>query len=267
MQKRLVFEGVLLILIFGSVWGIFTIFPIWPQKTVSVLSVEKEEKLGKLLLKATLADPDFREVENDTIAAALDMIKERLTGSLDSSRYTYNIVLVDNDMANAFALPGGYLLITTGLLTNMNSPEECAAVIAHEIGHIEKRHTIGKLLTNFTAAILFTDNTLASEAAEMLTTSAYSRRQEEAADRFGLSLLEKSKINPHIMGTAFRHLKEVSGAYDIKAEIIQSHPDIDSRIRNAYDYPVIDGFTAKALAIDWESVKRQVHSSEISISH
>ena len=258
MHKRLIFEGVLLILIFGSVWGIFTLFPIRPQKTSSVFSVEKEEKLGNLLLKATLADPDFREADNDTLSAAIDIIKERLTGSLEGSRYTYSIVLVNNDMANAFALPGGYLLITTGLMAIMNSPEECAAVVAHEIGHIEKKHTIGKLLANFTAAILITDNSLASEAAEMLTTSAYSRRQEEAADRFGLSLLEKSKINPHIMGTAFRHLKEAPGSYDLKAEIIQSHPNIDSRIRNAYDYPVIESFAEEDLRIDWESVKRQV---------
>jgi predicted Zn-dependent protease len=258
MQKKLFFEGVLLILIFGSVWGVFSLLPIWNQKSPSGLSVEKEEKLGKIILNATLANPEFCEIKNDTVMAALDSIKNRLTGALVSNRYNYQIILVHNDMPNAFALPGGYLLITDRLITAMNSPEECAAVIAHEIGHIEKKHTLSKLLANFTASILFGDKALASEAAELLATSAYSRKQEEEADRFGLNLLEKSKINPHFMGSAFRRLKDDSGSYDSKMEIFLSHPDIDSRIREAYDYRVNKGFIEKAFKMDWSSVRNQL---------
>jgi predicted Zn-dependent protease len=255
MQKKLIFEATLLILIFGSIWGIFTVLPIWPQKSFSGISVEKEEKLGKLLLNTTLAGSDFEEVRNDTVTAALDSISLRLTAALDDSRYTYRIIVVKSSMANAFALPGGYVVITDKLIGMTESPEECAAVLAHEIGHIQKRHTLSKLLANFTASLIFGDNELAAEAAELLATSAYSRRQEETADQFGLNLLEKSGINPHIMGTAFRHLKEESDYSGGKMEIIMSHPDMDSRIKNAYDYRVNKDFTENKFTINWNTLK------------
>ncbi|HEX2394170.1 MAG TPA: M48 family metallopeptidase [Bacteroidales bacterium] len=258
MQKKLIFQGILLIFIFGSIWGIFALIPIWPEKKPSMLSVEKEEKLGNLLLKATLADPGIREIENDSITNALDSIEKRLTTALENSQYNYRIIVVRSEMANAFALPGGYVLITDRLISLMESPGECAAVLAHEIGHIEKRHTLSKLLANFTAAVIFGDNALATEAAELLATSAYSRRQEETADRFGLNLLEKSGINPHLMGTAFRHLKEESEYFDIKMEIIMSHPDIDKRIKEAYDYKVASDFNEVAFDINWKSVKNSL---------
>jgi|WetSurSiteA1Bulk_404760.scaffolds.fasta_scaffold11033_2 beta-barrel assembly-enhancing protease len=257
-KKKLLWEGIVLLLIFGSIWGIFTMFPIGPRKAIFRLSVEKEEKLGELLLKATLSNPEFRRIENDTVLKALDIITKRLCSALDSNRYSYQTVLVENGIANAFALPGGYIVVTTGLIGLMKSPEECAAVLAHEIGHIEQRHTLSKLLANFTASILFSDEALASEAAELLTTSAFSRRQEEEADRFGLRLLEKSRINPHIMGTAFRHLKEESGAYNPQMEIVMSHPDLDSRIKSAYQYTLEKNFSEEKIDINWDAVKDQI---------
>jgi predicted Zn-dependent protease len=266
-NKRLLFEGALLILIFGSLWGIFTIFPVGPKKSSLRFSIEKEEKLGRLLLKATLANPEFHRVENDTVLTALAEITKRLTGALDSNRYHYSMVLVDNDIPNAFALPGGNILVTTQLVAIMESPEECAAVLAHEMGHIEERHTISKLLTNFTAAILFSDEALVAEAAEVLATSAFSRSQEEEADRFCLEMLEKSGINPHILGRALRHLKEESGFGNLKIEIIMSHPDIDSRIKAAYNYPLKKDFSEEKFSIRWDDVRKSVHSSEISINH
>jgi beta-barrel assembly-enhancing protease len=266
-NKRLLFEGILLFLIFGSLWGIFTLFPIGPEKAALRLPADKEEKLGRILLKATLANPEFPKAGNDTVLTALEEITDRLTAALDTNRYHYTIVLVNNETANAFALPGGNILVTTRLVALMESPEECAAVIAHEIGHIEKRHTISKLLTNFTAAILFSDEALVSEAAEVLATSAFSRTQEDEADRFCLELLEKCRINPHIMGRALRHLQEEAGDADLEMEIIMSHPDIDSRIKRAYAYPLKRDFSAEKLNIPWEDVRKSLHSSEISISH
>jgi predicted Zn-dependent protease len=258
MQKRIIFEGTLLLLIFGAVWGILTIFPIWPQKIVPALTVEKEEKIGNLILKATLTDPAFGESGNDTVIMALETIKNRLLESVQNSDYNYNIKLVSSDIANAFALPGGNILVTDKLVFLMSTPGECAAVLAHEIGHIEKKHTLSKLLTNFTASVLLGDKTLAAEAAQMLATSAYSRRQEESADDFALDLLEKSGINPHIMGTTLRHLKDESGDFSHRMEIIMSHPDMDSRIQKAYEYKVREGFSEKNLEIDWEAVHNSI---------
>lgn len=256
-HRKLLLEGLSLLLIFGSIWGLFIIFPVGPDQVAFRLSQEKEEKLGRLLLKATLADPAYRQVTNDTALAALDKILARLTGGLDTSSYRYSLVLVDQEMANAFALPGGPIVATNGLIVQMRSAEECAAVIAHEMGHIEHRHTLSKLMTHFTAALLLSDEALAGEAAELLTTSAFSRRQEKEADAFGLELLERTGIHPRMLGTALRHLREDYDPVYLKMEILLSHPDIDSRIRLAYQYPVRNDFREEKIGIDWEAIRNQ----------
>jgi predicted Zn-dependent protease len=258
LKKKLWLEGLVLVAIFGSLWGIFSIFTIGPKKPLWQISAEKETKLGYLLVKATLANPEFGEVDLDSVKLTLQVILDRLTQGPDTSQYTYQYLVVENDMANAFALPGGYLIVTTGLIAALQSPEEFAAVLAHEIGHIELRHTMAKLLANFTSAVLFSDEVLVTEAADMLATSAFSRRQEEKADTYALNLLTRCHINPHTMGTAFRHLKEEHSGYNPKMEIIMSHPDIDSRIRAAYCFPLPADFRQEKLGIQWSQIQNQV---------
>ena len=247
MRKKLIIEGLLLILIFGAVWVVFAIFPILPHKSVFQISKENETKLGDLLTRNILRTREFDRVNNDTIADALDQVTKRLLPVLESSEYQYKITVFNNDMANAFALPGGNILVSTGLISLTGSPEEMAAVLAHEMGHIEKRHTLSLLLKNFTLTLLFSDEALLSEAGSLLLSSAFDRKHEEEADRFGLQLLEKAHINPRFMGTVFRHLKEESGAYNPDMEILMSHPDIDSRIKAAYEYKVAGDFIEKPL--------------------
>jgi len=258
MRKKLFLEGLVLILIFGAVWVVFAVFPILPHKSVFQISKENETKLGDLLTRNILRTPEFNRVSNDTIAGAMDQVTKRLLSALDSSEYKYKITVFNNDMANAFALPGGNILVSTGLISLTVSAEEMAAVMAHEMGHIEKRHTLSLLLKNFTLTVLFSDDALVSEATSMLLSTAFDRKHEEEADRFGLQLLEKACVNPRFMGTVFRHLKEESGAYNPDMEILMSHPDMDSRIKAAYDYKVAGGFKEEPIRCNWEAARQHV---------
>jgi predicted Zn-dependent protease len=99
---------------------------------------------------------------------------------------------------------------------------------------------------------------LLTEASQLLISSAFDRRQEEKADLFGLELLEKSDIDPRNMGTVFRHLQEANESYNPRMEIIMSHPDMDSRIRMAYDYQPGKNFHTREIPVDWKAVQQQV---------
>jgi predicted Zn-dependent protease len=266
MQRRIVFEATLLILVFASLWAILARLPLFPESRYFGLSHEKEEQLGDLLLKSLLAAPGTSEIRSDTVDAAMEVISKRLSGALEDSPYHFQIHVIDEEMANGFAIPGGHIMITSGLFSVTESPAEMAAVIAHEMGHIEERHTLSRLVKNFTVALLFSDELLISEASSLLVSSAFDRKQEEEADVFALTLLEQAHLDPRVLGTAFRHIREESGAYNPRFEIIMSHPDMDSRIKKAYDYEVKEGFSEVPLDVDWEIIRRIVKKDQEAVN-
>lgn len=260
MQRRIIFEATLLVLVFASLWAILARIPLFPESRYFGLSLDKEEQLGDLMLKSVLATTGTTEIRSDTVDACMKVITERLSGALNNGDYDYQVHVLDDDMANAFALPGGHILVTSGLFAITESPAEMAAVMAHEMAHVEERHTLSRLLKNFTVVLLFSDDLLISEASSLLVSTAFDRKQEEEADAFALSLLEQADIDPRILGTTFRHIREKSGAYNPRFEIIMSHPDMDSRIKKAYDYDVKEGFSEIPLEVDWEKVRNHINA-------
>jgi predicted Zn-dependent protease len=268
MSRKIIFEAIGLLLVFASIWGIFTLFPIFPDRTAFTISVPAEEKLGKLMLESILSDPEFRQVTMEPLDSAILIITRRLEKAVGLTNYDFTVKVVDNPNANAFALPGGSLLVTTSLIELCESPEELAAVLAHEIAHIEKRHVTTKLIKEFTLSLMLSDNAVLSEATRTMISTAFNRRQEEEADRLSLKLLESSEINPRILGTFFRRLKEEEGAYNPKYTILMSHPHINSRIKAAFEYKPEEDFREVKFEMDWERIKnrlKRMHPKDVTL--
>lgn len=255
MVRKIVFEAVVLVLAFAAIWGIFTLFPIFPDRTAFKVSVQAEEKLGKLMLENILSDPEFRQVTNEPLDSAIRVITTRLEKAVGLTNYDFTLRVVDNSEANAIALPGGWVLVTSSLIALCESPEELAAVLAHEIAHIEKRHVISKVIKEFTLALMLSDKAVLSEATRTLVSTAFDRRQEEEADMLSLQWLESSGINPRILGTFFRRLREEEGTYNPKLAILMSHPHINSRIKAAFEYKTKEEYREVKFKMDWERIK------------
>lgn len=105
----------------------------------------------------------------------------------------------------------GEVYINRGLISFCDSPEQLAAVLAHEIGHVEKRHTISKLIKEFGIGLLFTiisggDPFLLTDLFHTTVSTAFDRSYEKEADQFALNLLEEAKISPTAMASFFRKL-------------------------------------------------------------
>jgi len=118
--------------------GNIYLFPIFPDKTAFAISVQAEEMLGKRMLESILSDPEFRQVTTEPLDSAILEITKRLEKAVGLTDYDFSVKVVDNPNANAFALPGGSVLVTSSLIELCESPEELAAVLAHEIAHIQK---------------------------------------------------------------------------------------------------------------------------------
>lgn len=258
MQRSILRDLLILLGVFGLIWLVFSLFT-YPEDP-TLLSVEKELKLGEGYLDLVLLNPTFGEFENPLIDSAVNVIGDRLIGGLEDSEYTYNFVVFESEMINAFTVPGGNILISTGLIRFCDTPEELASVMAHEMGHVEKRHVIVRLVKELGIEILSSgDPYVIGEVTRLLTSTSFDRKQEEEADLFASGLLEMSFIEPRILATFFRKLEEETGNELMEHfEIISTHPNLRSRIRGALSYTPEEAFEEEALELDWAKIKREL---------
>jgi len=258
MQRSILRDLVILLGIFGLIWLAASLFryPEDPQ----VLSVDREEKLGEAYLEVILLNPLFREFKHPGVDSAIEVIGDRLLDGMGTSEYQYQFVVFENEMINAFTLPGGIILISTGLIDFCGSPEELAAVVAHEMGHVEERHVVSRLVKELGIDILTSGDTyVLGEVTGLLTSTSFDRKQEEEADFFSSQLLEKSGIEPRTLATFFRRLEEeVDNDLFQHFEIVSTHPNFRSRIREALSYVPGEDFIERPLDLDWDQLRSEL---------
>jgi predicted Zn-dependent protease len=255
MQRRILRDLLVLLGVFGFIWLVFSLFS-YP-KDPQLLSIQKEEKLGEAYVDLILLNPLFGEFENGQVDSAIRTIGDRLVEGLQDTEYTYRFEVFDSKMINAFTVPGGNILISTGLIGFCDTAEELAAVIAHEMGHVEERHVVSRLLKELGIEILSSgDPYVIGEVTSLLTSTSFDRKQEEAADLFAAKLLEASCIEPRTLASLFRKLEdEMDNELMNQFEIISTHPNFRSRIREALLYLPDAEFEAKPFDLDWEEIK------------
>lgn len=255
MQKSILRDLLVLLGVFGLIWLVFSLLS-YPEEP-HLLSIQKEEKLGEAYLDMILKNPNFGKFENKRVDSAVNVIGNRLLDGMKGTEYSYRFVVFDNEMINAFTIPGGNILISTGLIGFCDTPEELASVIAHEMGHVEKRHVVTRLIKELGIEILTSgDQYVIGEVTGLLTSTSFDRKQEEEADLFASRLLEKSAIEPRTLATLFRKLEqETDNELMDHFEIISTHPNFSSRIREALSYKPGDDFEAVPVDLDWESIK------------
>lgn len=154
---------------------------------------------------------------NEDGLAALGRLVERLGADLED-RPTVHAVVVNFRMVNAFALPGGIMVFTRGLLDQAGSPEEIAGIAAHELGHLAHDHSTRALYRSFAVALLIgvlfgdlTGGTLAGGLAEWLVNTGYSREAERDADAFALERLNAAGIGTQGLADFFVRLEKKHG--------------------------------------------------------
>ena len=144
------------------------------------------------------------------------------------SRYTYEFHVVEDATLNAFALPGGIVVVHTGLIAATRRPEELAGVLAHEVQHVELRHGTSAIVKDLGWRVLWTwftgdwGGTLAGQAAAQLGSLKFSRDAESAADNAGFDTLVRAGIDPSGMPDFFAIMAKQAG--DAPAAFLSTHP-------------------------------------------
>ncbi len=270
MKKSILFDLLKLITLFGLIWAGFTFIPLFSiDKDDFSLSVEKEEKLGRILVDAITSDKKNKILHNPAIDSAIFVITKRLTDSIGLTDYEYHIKVIDSPVINAFTLPGGNIFIYSGLIKFSENPEEVAAVLAHEIGHAEERHVVQKLVKELGITVLFSaiggnQGMVLKEIGRTAASTVFDREQEKDADNYAFKLLDKSGINPKALATFFRRLNSEVSEYNENMEILMTHPNNNSRIKASLEYKTSKKFKDKTFGLNWDKVKTSLNAGEDS---
>ena len=166
---------------------------------------------------------------------ALETLVRRLAPR--DSPYEFRVRVVNLEMNNAFALPGGRILLTEGLLRFAESPDEVAGVLAHEMGHVIHRHATAAMIEGLGLAVLF--GVLLGDfgagavgwAGEYLVGASFRREAEAEADGSALDLLARAGLRSRGLADFFERLERESGGTPAYLHLLSTHPSNESRRR------------------------------------
>jgi beta-barrel assembly-enhancing protease len=225
------------------------------------LSPANERKLGESIMREVVSDPAYLPDPDTT--EYLNKLGYQLVAASNARHMDFTFFCVKDPMINAFALPGGFVGVHSGLVLLAQTESELAAVIGHEIGHIEQRHiarmlakqkestalAIGALLLALLAARSGSSSAgdltqaaiLGGQAAAIQQQLNFSRDAEREADRVGFQTLQGAGFDVTAMATFFGRMQQSSRIYESAAPAyLRTHPldteriaDIQTRVREA----------------------------------
>lgn len=217
----------------------------WPEFTL--VSEEQESKLGAEEAKKVEAQMGL--LDSEPVVPYLKQVGARLAEQSPRQGVAYQFHLVDMEEPNAFALPGGYVYVTRGLLALTNAEDELAGVVGHEIGHVAARHSVQSISKRGPFAIVFglvsgitglvspmVGNIVGGvgDLTQGLIFSPYSRGQENQADEVGQEIAAKAGWDPAALSTFLSNLErevQLSQGKPRKPSFFDSHPPTPERVR------------------------------------
>jgi len=219
--------------------------PRFASVIAALIPVSWEEGLGRATLDRFLflfsGGSSKEEILCETAdgRAALDRLTARLADTIDTP-YRFTISVADIDMVNAFALPGGYIVLFRGLLEQAESFDEVAGVLAHEMGHVTAHHAAEATIRQLGYDMLFeavsggsSGLDAAARIGEMLVTMSFSREAEEQADKTALAVLADAGIRSDGMARLFERLAKEHPKNEGILGYLSTHPASEDRARMA----------------------------------
>ncbi len=212
------------------------------------------------LFGSWLPDDIVRVEDDDPRLVELDALLDRLSRHWPDTDYEFRIQINESRELNALAFPGGLIVVTSGLLDKVESENELAFIIGHELGHFRNRDHIRGLGRGLAIGILITaisgnDGGGAQLGATIadLTLRDFSRRQERDADDFGLFIVQQEYGH---VAEAWRFFERIEEEYGDTREVLtflSTHPAPDNRAERLVDLAAENGWpvTGEVTEIDW----------------
>jgi len=212
------------------------------------LSLATEKRIGQQIMHEIRArDPSY--LDDPEIESYLNQLGGRLAGASTDPAIGFHFFALDDPTINAFAMPGGFIGVHTGLILSAQSESELAGVLAHEISHVTQRHiarqiqrekqlSIAAMLGMALALLAARSNSqvasaalVSAQASTVQAQLAFSRDYEREADRSGFEIMNKAGMDVRGMSGSFERLQKATRLYEGNAPVyLRSHPLTGERI-------------------------------------
>ena len=204
---------------------------------------EMEEKLGESAFAQITIDR--RLIQDPEIQAQLKELVAPLVEVLPEDRFLFKFHIVEDSSLNAFAMPGGFVVLHSGLLLKSDRAEEVLGVLAHEIAHVTRQHTLRNIIESASLYLIvqtfFGDLSglaaVLADSGAFILQQKFSRTFEEEADKEGLRYLVQARIDPTGFIDFFHKIKEeqdrtILGKATSNLTWLSTHPATEGRILN-----------------------------------
>lgn len=241
------------------------------------LSVASERRLGELLMRRIRTSPEGF-LDDPELEDYLARLAQRLASQSDTARgLSFELFGVQAPSLNAFALPGGFIGVHTGLVIQTRSESELASVIAHEIAHVTQRHIArmleqqrqsgGLMIASLLAAVLAARSSpdaaggllALGSSVQMQQALGYSRDAEREADRVGLAMLQNAGFDPQAMVGFFGRLQAANRLQEQGAQsYFRTHPFTGERMADIQNRVLSMRYRQHASSLEYELLRARL---------
>lgn len=249
----------------------------------AVFSPQEERRIGESIMSDIRRSSDL--LDDAEVTDYLNALGARLVANSQDPSRSFEFFVVKDSTLNAFALPGGFIGVHSGLILSAQSESELASVLAHEISHVTQHHlarviagTQKNMLTSLAAlavAILASRSNPQMANAAIATAQAtsiqsqldYTREHEREADRIGLQMLERSGFDPRAMASFFERLQKYGRLYENNAPVyLRTHPLTTERISDVQNRVESLPYRQVQDSLDFQLVRAKVEASQGSVT-
>ncbi len=210
---------------------------------INGFTIADDKKMGKELYEKIMNSGEYKVLDrsaNAKLYGYVEGIKQRIlhSGKLKHKNdFEWTLTIIDDDETiNAFCAPGGYIFVYTGILKFLDNEAEFAGVMAHEIGHADRRHGTRQLTKSLGIDLILSfllgdgNGQVARQITSGLLNLRYSRKYEREADKCSVKYLCQTDYNAAGAAGFFEKILQTKG--DQSLELLSTHPDPKERIRN-----------------------------------
>ena len=206
---------------------------------VEEVSISTEEKLGNLLWKS-ISEKD-ESIDDKLVFLPVDTILTKLCRANHIDRDDIKLHIIDRSEINAFAMPGGHLVIYSGLIDASSSEEELCGIIGHELAHIKLNHVMKNLIKEVGLSVLLSMTSggggdIAKEMAKQLTSTAYNRKLEKEADLKAVDYMVEADVDPEPFAEFMYALSTTDGDLENLMSWVSTHPASRARAEYIIEY-------------------------------
>lgn len=240
-----------------------TVNPLTGREELMLMSPEEDIEIGRKYSKEI--EKELGRIEDEDLQDYIQQIGTKVARFSHSRYFEYHFTAVDDDQINAFALPGGYVFITRGLLEELDSENQLAGILAHEVVHIAARDTAAAISRQIgmNALLMATASSdapgsvmRAAQITSQLLSLSYSRADERTADLGGLEYMVKAGYNPYGAAETMEIFQNQQKKRPV--EFFSTHPSPVNRIGYIKAAIQAKGYNVDDLKVGKESYRNNV---------